>query len=70
MMRPKKTDGFAEVVNMDHTGAKEERRDVIADWLLEIRDRIKGGEQFMRRDALLEADEMIKWLHEGDALEG
>lgn len=70
MMRPKKTDGFADVVNMDHPGAKESEREVIADWFLDVRDKVRSGTMYMRRDALLDADELLKWLHEGDTLEG
>jgi len=70
MRRPRKTDGFREMIEKDQPGAKESQRDVIADWLIDIRDDIRGGSVFQRHDALMEADAILKWLHEGDELEG
>ncbi len=70
MKRPLKTDGFREMIETDQPGAKESQRDVIADWLLDIRDSIRGGSVFLRHDALVEADAILEWLHEGDKLEG
>lgn len=70
MARPIKSDGFEEMINKDHAGAKESLRDGLADWLLDIRDSIRGGSLFLRHDALCEADDILKWLREGDTLEG
>ena len=60
MRRPRKTDGFREMIEKDQPGAKEKAVDVVAELVAEF----DGGNQQEI------AEEILRWLHEGDELEG
>lgn len=60
MARPPKTDGFREMINKDHKGAKEETDKAVADFVAD----------YDGTNALEIARAILKWLAEGDDLEG
>ena len=57
--RPPKSDGFREMIEKDHKGAKESPVDVVADMV----------SQFDGANAKEIAAEIIRWLNEGDPIE-
>lgn len=60
MARAPKTDGFREMITKDHKGAKEETEHVVAEF---VRDYDGGNDLDVARA-------ILKWLAEGDELEG
>lgn len=59
MARKPRSDGFEEMVNADHAGAKESTEDVIADFVSD----------YDGTNAKKIARAIIKWLAEGDEIE-
>jgi len=57
--RPPKSDGFKEMIEADHKGAKENPVDVVAEMVA----------QFDGVNAKEIATEIIRWLNEGDVIE-
>ena len=63
MRRPLKSDGFAEMINKDHAGAKEDPAAVIAEMICD--------ETYLDSQAALKlARDILTWIREGDTLEG
>ena len=58
--RPKRTDGFREMIEKDQPGAKEETAAVIAAFVA----------NYDGSNAAEVAEDILHWLHVGDELEG
>lgn len=59
MARPIKSDGFREMIEMDHPGAKEKLVDVVAEFVAE----------YDGTNAQAIAADILQWLREGDKIE-
>lgn len=58
--RPKGSDGFREMIEKDHAGAKEKTAAVVAEF-------VKDYDGSNAREI---AEDILQWLNEGDELEG